>query len=287
MISSPTPASVRTRFAPSPTGYLHLGHVYAAKFARDLAEKLGGTYLLRFEDIDTTRVRDHYYDAIIEDLEWLGIQHSKATLRQIDRLHEYDQALEQLKQMGVVYPCFCSRKDIQRELANMISAPHDTQNPSHHYPLICRNLSNEQIAEKLSQGIIPSWRINAAMAREITGELFFEDLTHGKIHVQQDLLGDTILARKDIGTSYHIAVVVDDAFQEISHVTRGSDLLEATHLHRTLQKLLDLPCPIYQHHRLIKNEAGERLAKRAFSATIRDLRSEGLSVADIMEMISD
>jgi len=284
MISNPSP-SIITRFAPSPTGYLHLGHVYAAKFARDLAVEHGGDYILRFEDIDVTRVKDFYYDAILEDLEWLGIKHSGNPIKQLDRSEAYENAFERLKGMGVLYPCFCTRKEIQRELESVTNAPHDVLSSTKLCPKNCRELSQETISDYLDRDSIPTWRLHTEIAHSLTGELFFDDLTHGRIEVQHDLLGDAVLARRDIGTSYHIAVVVDDAFQNITHVTRGKDLLESTHLHRIIQKLLDLPCPIYQHHRLIKDDDGERLAKRAYSETIRDLREQGHSKDDILEMI--
>ncbi len=284
MISNLLPPVI-TRFAPSPTGYLHLGHVYAAKFAHDLALEHGGEYLLRFEDIDITRVKDFYYDAILEDLEWLGIKHTGVPIKQIDRSDAYESAFNQLKDMEVLYPCFCTRKEIQRELASISNAPHDSANLTKRCPKNCRAPTQNKISTPLGKGIIPTWRINTDIAYDLTDELYFDDLTHGRIHVKHDLLGDAVLARRDIGTSYHIAVVVDDAFQNITHVTRGEDLLESTHLHRIIQKLLNLPCPTYQHHRLIKDDEGERLAKRAYSETIRDLRGQGLTKDDIFEMI--
>jgi len=284
MISHPQSTTI-TRFAPSPTGYLHLGHVYAASFARDLAVKLGGEYLLRFEDIDVNRVKEVYYEAILEDMQWLGIEHSGVPIKQVDRQAAYESAFEQLKNLEVLYPCFCTRKEIQQELEAVTNAPHDTSQAAKVCPKNCREITPDQIAQQLAKGRIPAWRINTEKAQALTGELYFNDLSHGKIKVQHDLLGDAILARRDIGTSYHIAVVVDDAYQNISHVTRGEDLLESTHLHRILQKLLKLPCPIYQHHRLIKDDDGERLAKRVFSETIRDLRKQGYGPADIFEMI--
>lgn len=283
MISKLQPPII-TRFAPSPTGYLHLGHVYAAKFARDLAVKSSGDYILRFEDIDITRVKNFYYDAILEDLEWLGIQHSGIPIKQINRSDAYESAFNKLKEMNVLYPCFCTRKEIQRDLTSITSAPHHSVT-GQLCPKNCRALSQSQISEHLSNKSIPTWRINTNTARDLTGELYFDDLSHGRIEVNHDLLGDAVLTRRDIGTSYHIAVVVDDAFQNITHVTRGEDLLDSTHLHRILQNLLDLPCPIYQHHRLIKDDDGERLAKRAYSETIRDLRELGHSQDDIFEMI--
>jgi len=208
-------------------------------------------------------------------------------MKQLDRTKIYDDAVSRLKELGVLYPCFCTRKQIQRELISITNAPHLTSEISHLYPLTCRNLSAQQIKEQLDQGKIPSWRINTQKATELTGTLYFDDLAHGKIKVNPELLGDAVLARRDIGTSYHIAVIVDDAHQNITHVTRGEDLLETTHLHTILQKLLELPQPTYHHHRLILDDAGERLAKRSYSETIRDLRQQGFNKDEILAMIAD
>lgn len=271
---------VVTRFAPSPTGYLHLGHAYAAKVARDLAMEHDGRFLLRFEDIDHTRVRPDYYEAIEDDLRWLGFDWDGTPLRQTGRAAAYASALACLQEIGAVYPCFCTRREIEEELSRMASAPHGPEGS--HYPGICRRLAPEERESKLAHGVAPSWRLDAARAAEMAGTLSFTDLRHGVIPVEAGILGDTILARKDIGTSYHLAVVVDDAFQEVSHVTRGEDLLSSTHIHRILQSLLGFPEPVYLHHELIKDEAGIRLAKRADSLSIRRLRESGMSPAEIL-----
>jgi glutamyl-Q tRNA(Asp) synthetase len=268
-----------TRFAPSPTGYLHLGHLYAAIFARDLAAKNGGRFLLRFEDIDTTRVREHFYQATEEDLHYAGIQWDSEPLRQTDRFPQYAEALEQLKQLGVVYPCFCTRKDIERELKNLTRAPHGPDGLL--YPGTCKHLTEEQVQQNLAEGKVPAWRLDAGKAKELTGELTFSDSKRGTISVNHHLLGDLVLARKDIGTSYHIAVVVDDALQNITDVTRGKDLLESTHLHRILQTLLELPEPRYHHHDLVCDENGERLAKRNAALSIRELKEKGLTAKEL------
>jgi glutamyl-Q tRNA(Asp) synthetase len=271
---------VVTRFAPSPTGYLHLGHAYAAKVARDLAREHDGRFLLRFEDIDHTRVRPDYYEATEEDLRWLGLDWDGTPLRQTGRGAAYAAALARLQEIGAVYPCFCTRREIEEELSRMASAPHGPEGS--HYPGICRRFSREERQSKLAHGVAPSWRLDAARAAEMAGTLSFTDLRHGVIPVEAGILGDTILARKDIGTSYHLAVVVDDAFQEVSHVTRGEDLLSSTHIHRILQSLLGFPEPVYLHHGLIKDEAGIRLAKRADSLSIRRLRESGMTPAEIL-----
>lgn len=274
---------VVTRFAPSPTGHLHLGHLYAAHIAHDYAKDHDGKFLLRFEDIDITRVRPNFYDEIEEDLHWLSLEWTGKPLRQTDRSSAYEDALEKLKSLDVVYPCFCTRKDIERELQSITRAPHGPEGPL--YPGTCLKLSPAQISTRLSNGESPAWRFNASKASQLCGPLSFTDQIFGKTTVDPDLLGDTILARKDIGTSYHIAVVVDDAYQEISHVTRGKDLLASTHLHRMLQTLLKLPTPSYLHHDLVADTEGNRLAKRHQSLSIRSLREEGYSPEQIWDML--
>ncbi|MGJ8657992.1 MAG: tRNA glutamyl-Q(34) synthetase GluQRS [Akkermansiaceae bacterium] len=280
-------ANVKTRFAPSPTGHLHLGHLYAAQVAHDLARKFGGQYLLRFEDIDKTRVRDEYYDSILEDLEFFNLQHDTPPISQLqsDRVTAYSAALDQLEDIGVTYPCFCSRKDVHREIASLTNAPHGNHLSAQYYPGTCKKLTSSERADQIAQGKTPSIRIDTQKAKELTGKLIFTDIIHGEIVVNHDLLGDSVLARRDIGTSYHIASVVDDAFQEITHVTRGDDLLESTHIHRVLQALLGLPEPIYMHHALILDDDHERLAKRANSVSIKELRKQGHNVDSLNAII--
>jgi len=278
-------AQIITRFAPSPTGYLHLGHLYAALFARDLAAKHGGRFLLRYEDIDVTRVRDIYYTQIEDDLHWAGLEWEQPTLRQTSRLKFYQDAMEKLKSLGVVYPCFCTRKDIQRELDNLTRAPHGPDGPL--YPGTCKQLTQGEIAANISEGIEPSWRLDSEEAQKITGALSFTDSRLGKKRVNHTLLGDVVLSRKDIGTSYHIAVVVDDAFQNITDVTRGKDLLESTHIHRILQSLLELPQPRYHHHDLVCDSQGKRLAKRDNALAIKQLRTEGMTLTKLQQQIAE
>ena len=269
-----------TRFAPSPTGWLHLGHAYAAKVAHDLARHHGGRFLLRFEDIDHTRVRPDYYGAIEDDLRWLGLEWDGPTLRQSDRTAAYAAALEALRQTGVAYPCFCTRREIEDEVARMISAPHGPEGAL--YPGTCRRLTEDERNARLAAGQQPAWRLDAGKAAEITGPLSFTDTRHGQLPVDPGLLGDVVLARKDIGTSYHLAVVVDDSFQQVTHVTRGEDLLPSTHVHRILQALLGFPEPSYLHHSLIVDEKGIRLAKRHDALSIRSLREAGSTPADVL-----
>jgi glutamyl-Q tRNA(Asp) synthetase len=277
-------APIVTRFAPSPTGLLHMGHAYAAWVARELAQQSPkGLFLLRFEDIDTPRVKAPYYDTIETDLQWLGLSWDDTPLRQSTRSDAYQSALAQLKTTGAVYPCFCTRSEILAETARIPSAPHGPDGPP--YPGTCRPLSSAQQQEKIDAGIAHSWRLDSALASKLSGPLDFTDLRFGHTRVDPSLLGDVILARKDIGPAYHLAVVVDDAFQGITHVTRGQDLLHSTHVHRLLQAMLKLPTPIYLHHRLVPDENGKRLAKRADSQSIASLREAGKSPQEIFTLI--
>ncbi len=267
-----------TRFAPSPTGELHIGHVYAAQVAYDLAKKAGGKFLLRQEDIDTSRVREEYYAKIEKDLQWLGLAWDGEILRQSSREAAYENVLERLKGLNLVYPCFCTRKDIQAAL----SAPHGADAPI--YPGTCRRISAEESNDRIASGEAHSWRFDAGKAAKIHGELFFEDLRFGRIQVDPLVNGDAVLARKDIGIAYHLAVVVDDDFQEVTHVTRGDDLLGATHIHRQLQAILSLREPVYLHHACVCDEDGKRLAKRDAARSIRSLRESGFSPQEVLEM---
>lgn len=275
---------MRTRFAPSPTGRLHLGHAYAAFVAWSLAQQHGGEFLLRFEDIDTTRVRAEYYDFIEEDLRWLGFAWQGAALRQTTRLHAYDAALEALRRSGVVYPCFCTRREIETEISRILNAPHGPEGAL--YPGTCRALTDQERHDRISRGDSHAWRLDACAAATRCGPLHFTDLRHGEIEVDPLLLGDVVLARKDIGTAYHLAVVVDDAFQGITHVTRGEDLLGSTHVHRLLQTLLGLTEPVYLHHALMLDASGKRLAKRHDSLSIATLREQGTNTAEIFSKFS-
>lgn len=274
---------MRTRFAPSPTGRLHLGHVLAARVAWKLARDAGGEFLLRHEDIDGSRVREEFYQGIEEDLEWLGLTWDGKVLRQTERIPAYDTALAVLRERRLVYPCFCTRREIQEEWARMGAAPQGPEAPV--YPGICRKLTAEEREEKMLAGVAFAWRLDSEKAAETTGPLTFRDLRFGETAVDPQLLGDVVLARKDIGTAYHLAVVVDDAYQEITHVTRGEDLLSSTHVHRLLQCLLDLPEPLYLHHELMVDEEGKRLAKRNDSLAVATLRERGMSPAEVMAMI--
>jgi glutamyl-Q tRNA(Asp) synthetase len=277
-----------TRFAPSPTGFLHLGHAFAALTAYQAAR--GGQFLLRIEDIDTTRVRAEFVDAIFADMAWLGLTWEQPVLRQSARFDAYRAALASLKDRGLLYPCFCTRKAIAAEIAGAAEAPHDLprgpEGPL--YPGTCRTYSADEREIRIARGEPYALRLDAQRAAAITGPLRFEECghgAHGSITVDPLLFGDIVLARKDTPASYHLAVVVDDAYQGVTLVTRGADLFAATHVQRVLQALLDLPAPIYAHHRLILDEYGRKFSKRDKSVTLRALRTSGVSPGEIRQRI--
>jgi glutamyl-Q tRNA(Asp) synthetase len=270
-----------TRFAPSPTGLLHLGHAFAALTARAAGER----FLVRIEDIDGTRSRPEFSAAIFEDLAWLGLDWEKPVLRQSERFGAYREALDLLRARGLLYPCFCTRKDIADEVARSAQAPHRPEGPL--YPGTCRQLSPDERSRRMESEAAFAWRLDSREAARQTGPLSFvergasSDEVHGVIEVQPALLGDVVLARKEIPTSYHLAVVVDDAFQGVNLITRGNDLFAATHLQRLLQTLLELPEPQYAHHRLILDEAGRKFSKRDQTVTLRSLRKSGIPPSQV------
>lgn len=271
-----------TRFAPSPTGWLHLGHAYAALFAHEKA--IGGRFLIRLEDIDGTRARPEYEEAIFEDLTWLGLTWETPVRRQSDHFDDYRAALAKLEARGVLYPCFCTRREIQEEIARAGNAPQGPDGPL--YPGTCRNRSATERAERIGQGEAYALRLDVAKAASlISDELVWQDRGRGCFKAQPGVFGDVVLARKDTPASYHLAVVVDDALQGITLVTRGEDLLEATHLHRLLQALLELPVPEWHHHGLITDEAGKRLAKRDDARSLRSLRMAGWTPAQVKQAV--
>jgi glutamyl-Q tRNA(Asp) synthetase len=283
-----------TRFAPSPTGYLHLGHAYSAMQAFDAAKAAGGSCLLRIEDIDTTRCTPEYEAAVREDLAWLGFEWMEPVRRQSEHFAEYAAALESLAARGLVYRCFKTRKEIAEEIAR---APHHPgEGPDGViYPGPSEPMSADEEAERLTRGDAFAWRLSIAACREAVGDgwpalHFIEegvgpDGERGLIQAKPEALGDVILGRKDVGTSYHLACVHDDALQGVSHVIRGEDLFFATHLHVLLQRLLDLPRPVYRHHALLVDEAGKRFAKRDRSLTLKSLRDAGHSPQDVRAMV--
>jgi glutamyl-Q tRNA(Asp) synthetase len=273
---------VVTRFAPSPTGYLHLGHAASALTGWLIAKQAGGRFLLRIEDIDATRCRPEFETAIYEDLAWLGLDWERPVRRQSAHLADYAAALRRLDDLGVVYPCFCTRQDIAAEIAAAASAPHGPHGPL--YPGICRNLPADARAARLAQGLPHALRLDAAAATCMTGPLAWMEQGRGRIAVDTQCLGDAVLARKDVAASYHLAVTVDDALQGVTLVTRGEDLFHATHLHRLLQALLGLAQPAYRHHILLTNAAGHRLAKRDGAFALRALRAAGRTPGEVRAM---
>jgi glutamyl-Q tRNA(Asp) synthetase len=255
-----------TRFAPSPTGLLHLGHAFSALTGWRMARAAGGRFVLRIEDIDQTRCRPGFEAAIFTDLAWLGIDWDGPVWRQSERLPVYADALARLQALGVVYPCFCTRADI----ATAGGAPQGPEGPL--YPGTCRGLAADAIASRASD---PAWRLDVAKAMAMAGPLDWQDSTAGVMAAAPERLGDIVVARRDIGAAYHLAVVVDDAAQGISDVVRGRDLFEATHVQRLLQALLGLPAPRYHHHPLVTGSDGKRLAKRDGGSTIAAARAAG------------
>ena len=272
-------SAVVTRFAPSPSGYLHLGHAYAALFAWRAGEQAGGRCLLRIEDLDAARCHPRFEAAILEDLAWLGMSWDGPPLRQSERMAHYTAALERLQAEGFVYPCFCTRREIRAEIARAPQAPHGPDGPL--YPGACRGLSAAEREDRIAAGAAYALRLDAAAAAARAGPLTWRDEAKGDLAAETQALGDVVLARKDLGASYHLAVTVDDAAQEVTLVTRGEDLLPSTHVHRLLQALLGLPVPRWHHHRLLTDGAGERLAKRSDSLAIRALREAGRSAAEV------
>ena len=272
-----------TRFAPSPTGYLHLGHAFSALTGHRLAQEASGRFLLRIEDIDQGRARPAFEQAIYDDLAWLGIAWEEPVRRQSEHFDLYEDAVAKLTAMGLTYPCFCTRADVMD--AAVSEGPE-----GQFYPGTCKHLSDQERADRIGAGVAHALRIDLEAAIAMTGEQFtwreFEsgDRTVSLLDPAHNV-GDTVVARKDSVTSYHVSVVVDDALQGITLVTRGLDLYFATPFHLLLQKLLDLPQPNYHHHRLILDDDGKRLAKSAQSKAIRAWREAGNTQADIFREI--
>jgi glutamyl-Q tRNA(Asp) synthetase len=272
-------AAVVTRFAPSPTGRLHLGHAHAALFAARAAREAGGRFLLRIEDIDRARARQAFEDAIFKDLAWLGLAWETPVRRQSEHMADYAAALARLDALGLVYPCFCTRADIAREITSAAAAPHGPEAPL--YPGTCRRLSADERAARVAAGERHALRLDVAAAAARAGVLHWHDRGRGERRVAAESHGDVVLARKELGTSYHLAVTVDDAIQGVSLVTRGEDLLDATDVHRLLQALLGLAVPDYHHHPLLYDARGERLAKRAGAPTLAAMRAAGISAGEV------
>ncbi|AHE54964.1 tRNA glutamyl-Q(34) synthetase GluQRS [Sphingomonas sanxanigenens] len=272
--------AVTTRFAPSPTGRLHLGHAFSALAAHDFAADAGGHFLLRIEDIDPGRTREAFVEGIVEDLAWLGLTPYGPVVRQSGRLPLYAAALDRLKAAGLVYPCFCTRAAIAAEIAASAAAPHGPDGPL--YPGTCRRLPADERARRMETEP-HAWRLDVAAAMAATGPLVWSDGAHRAVPATPEIHGDVVLARKDAPTSYHLAVTIDDAAQGVTDIVRGEDLYAATHVHRLLQALLDLPSPVYHHHRLLTGPDGRRLAKRDGARSLAEMRAEG---ADPMALVA-
>jgi glutamyl-Q tRNA(Asp) synthetase len=273
---------ITTRFAPSPTGRLHLGHAYSALLAHDFARQRGGVFLLRIEDIDPGRARPDHVDAIVEDLAWLGLAWDGEILFQSARLPLYAEALERLKAAGLVYPCFCTRAAIAAEIAASASAPHPGSGSGAGgplYPGTCRALPEAERERRMASEP-HAWRLDAGRAAAEARPLYWRD-GDTEVQAEAERHGDVVLARKDAPTSYHLAVTVDDSAQGVTDVVRGRDLYAATDVHRLLQALLGLPTPHYHHHPLLLDAGGRRLAKRHGAPTLADLRAAGADPAGL------
>lgn len=268
-----------TRFAPSPTGLLHRGHAWSALTAWSAAREAGGRFLLRIEDTDFTRCRPEYEAAILEDLAWLGLAWETPVRRQSDHRADYDAALERMREMGVLYRCFRTRREL---MALAGAAPH-ADDPVDTQAFTGEPISADEEADRLGRGDAFAWRLSLAKAREVVGD--FADLTWieestpdpGLKRATPQRLGDMVMGRKDIGAGYVIASVIDDAAQGVSHVIRGEDLVETTSIQRVLQALLGLPTPVYRHHPLLLGPDGKRYAKRDRSQTLAELRTQGVT----------
>ncbi|WP_184114573.1 tRNA glutamyl-Q(34) synthetase GluQRS [Sphingomonas abaci] len=269
-----SPGQVRTRFAPSPTGALHLGHAWSAILSHDFAVTHGGTFLLRIEDIDGTRSRPDHVAGILDDLAWLGLRF-EGPVFQSERLASYAAALDRLRAMGLVYPCFCTRA----EIAASLSAPHGAAVA---YPGTCRRLTPAEVQARMGEP--HCWRLDMARALALAGPLAWFD--HGRrVEADPAPQGDVVLARKDAPASYHLAVTLDDAAQGVTDIVRGVDLFDATHVHRLLQALLGLPTPRYHHHPLLTGPGGRRLAKRDGAPSLAAQRvagQDGRALADAL-----
>ncbi|MEP0067815.1 tRNA glutamyl-Q(34) synthetase GluQRS [Pyruvatibacter sp.] len=282
--------SLATRFAPSPNGHLHPGHAFSALTAWDWAKANSARFVLRIEDTDRTRSRTEFEQSQLEDLAWLGLEWETPVRRQSEHMADYQKGLDRLTQLGVIYPCFCTRKDITEAAI----APHGPEGVI--YPGTCRHLSQDIRATKIAEGTAHALRIDATRALAIAERLTGNRLTFteegsgpqgetGRLPGDPTPMGDAVIARKDGVIAYHLAVVMDDAAQGITHIIRGQDLFFATPMHRVLQVLLDLPEPTYHHHRLIIDDTGERMAKRRGSKTLRDLRAQGTAPEDIRRLV--
>jgi len=274
----------KTRFAPSPSGLLHVGNAYSALFCQNWAKANQAELLLRIEDIDFTRCRAEFITDMYEDLAWLGLDWPKPVRLQSEHLEDYRKAIHQLRGLGVIYPCFCTRKSIQREMEGIAAAPH-AEDTALLYPGICRHIKAEVQQQRMEQDPF-AWRLDIEKAMSmIPSPLHWHDQT-GQSHLAE-IDHDIVIGRKDISFSYHLSVVVDDAIQGITHIIRGEDLKSSTGIHKLLQKLLELPEPTYIHHGLLQTQRGERLAKRHRSTTLRSLREMGINPEKLARQLID
>ena len=273
-----------TRFAPSPSGPLHVGHVLAALEARRMADAHHGRCLLRIEDIDTVRTRNPEWVRLMhEDLAWLGLHFDGEVMVQSRRFGVYAAALAALREQGLLYPCFCTRAQIRARHEEIARAPHGM--PDTRYPGTCRHLPADLVSERLAAGVPCAWRLNMQRVQDAIGCPLWEDLRRGTQRCVPSACDDAVLARKDAPVAYHLAVVTDDAAQGVTLVTRGEDLFEATHIHRALQGVLGLPVPQYCHHILLRDAAGKRLAKRDGARSVASLRASGMSPQQVIDSL--
>ena len=278
--------SIVTRFAPSPTGPLHLGHAYAALVAWQRAREAGGRFLLRIEDIDAARCRPGHAEAITQDLAWLGLEPDGPARVQSRHLAEYRAALDQFTARELLYPCFCTRSDIVREVAGSASAPH-APDGALLYPGTCRRLPLARREEEMASGKPYALRLDMGRALAcVAGPLRYDEAGKGVVACSPGRFGDVVLARKDAPASYHLCVTHDDALQGVTLVTRGEDLRPSTDLHRLLQALMGWPAPAYAHHLLLRDLDGRRLAKRDGAVSLRALREGGVTAAEVLARIS-
>ena len=279
-----------TRFAPSPTGYLHLGHAWSAWQAWRRARSEGGRFLLRLEDIDTGRCRPEFETAIFEDLAWLGLEWEEPVLRQSEHFGRYRAALASISDQGLAYPCFCTRADIRREIEAAGAAPHGPPGDSRYpaggarYPGTCRSLAPAERQARIDRGDAHAWRLDTAAALARFGAPTWQDEAAGDVPADTAPFGDVVLARKETPASYHLAVTLDDAWQGVTLVVRGRDLFSASHIHRLLQAVLGLPTPLYRHHKLLLDAEGKRFAKRDRAMTLRALREKGHTPQEVIAM---
>lgn len=283
------------RFAPSPNGELHLGHALSALTTWQWTQSLGGRFLLRIEDIDTGRARDHFIEQIYEDLVWLGLSWEQPVLRQSEHFAVYQQAANQLLEMGLLYPCFATRREIADAVSDQRDHPSDPDGAPL-YPGLHKEMSSREIERRKGAGEPHALRLNMDRALAAAGEISPKPINYtaldaqgqrSEVTAQPERWGDVVVVRKDVPSSYHLSVVVDDARQGVTHVTRGADLEVATDLHRLLQILLGLPAPLYHHHRLVVDGDEHKLSKSDGAASLRALREQGLNRRDVIAMCGE